>query len=360
MPAKRNYHDQQIVDNNLKLRDMLKNLPSFAADYFRAIETTTSSRTRIAYAYDLTVFFRFLKENNPLLKDLNIHDLRLDILDQITARDIEEYLDYLKVYYSGNKKDDEPVEHTNQTQAIKRKLSSLRSFYRYFYMREDIHTNPTLLVEVPKLREKEIIRLDVDEVARLLDEVESGENLTERQKKFHEKTKMRDLTIMTLLLGTGMRVSECVGIDIQDIDPNNYAVKIRRKGGYEFIVYLSDEVYHVIEKYMIQRKKMKPVAGHEDALFLSLQNKRINVRTVENLVKKYAQLVTTMKHITPHKLRSTYGTNLYRETGDIYLVADMLGHKDVNTTKKHYAATDEERRRAHRNDLRLREDEDDN
>lgn len=356
MPAKRNYHDQLTVDNNLKLREMLKNLPSFAADYFRAIENSTSSRTRIAYAYDLTVFFRFLKENNPLLKDVAITDLKLDILDQLTARDIEEYLDYLKVYYSENK-EDEPVEHTNQAQAIKRKLSSLRSFYRYFYMQEDIHTNPTLLVEVPKLHEKEIVRLDVDEVARLLDEVESGENLTERQKKFHEKTKMRDLTIMTLLLGTGMRVSECVGIDIKDIDPRNYAAKIRRKGGYEYIVYMSDEVYGVIEKYLVERKKMKPVAGHEDALFLSLQNKRINVRTVENLVKKYAQLVTTMKHITPHKLRSTYGTNLYRETGDIYLVADMLGHKDVNTTRKHYAAIDEERRRAHRNDLRLREDD---
>ena len=82
---------------------------------------------------------------------------------------------------------------------------------------------------------------------------------------------------------------------------------------------------------------MIPMSGHEDALFLSLQNRRMAVRSVENLVKKYSRLVTTVKNITPHKLRSTYGTTLYQETGDIYLVADVLGHKDVNTTKKHYA-----------------------
>ena len=97
-----------------------------------------------------------------------------------------------------------------------------------------------------------------------------------------------------------------------------------------------------------------PEPGHEDALFLSLQKKRLNVRSVENLVKKYAKIVTPLKKITPHKLRSTYGTNLYRETGDIYLVADVLGHEDVNTTKKHYALEDE-RRRSARNKVQLRD-----
>jgi len=101
---------------------------------------------------------------------------------------------------------------------------------------------------------------------------------------------------------------------------------------------------------------MAALSGSEDALFLSLQKKRIGVRAVENMVKKYASAVTPLKHITPHKLRSTYGTNLYRETGDIYLVADVLGHEDVNTTKKHYAALEEERRRSARNRVHLRED----
>ena len=109
------------------------------------------------------------------------------------------------------------------------------------------------------------------------------------------------------------------------------------------------------DSYMAERKHITPEPGHEDALFLSLQKKRLNVRSVENLVKKYAKIVTPLKKITPHKLRSTYGTNLYRETGDIYLVADVLGHEDVNTTKKHYAALEDERRRSARNKVQLRD-----
>ena len=101
---------------------------------------------------------------------------------------------------------------------------------------------------------------------------------------------------------------------------------------------------------------MIPLEGHENALFLSLQNRRITVRAVENLVKKYSKLVTNLKNITPHKLRSTYGTSLYRETGDIYLVADVLGHKDVNTTRKHYAAIEDDRRRKAAKYVHLRED----
>ena len=96
--------------------------------------------------------------------------------------------------------------------------------------------------------------------------------------------------------------------------------------------------------------------GHEEALFLSMQNRRMAVRSVEKLVKKYATPVTGgMKKITPHKLRSTYGTSLYQETGDIYLVADVLGHKDVNTTKKHYAAMKDENKRKAAKAVRLRE-----
>jgi len=107
---------------------------------------------------------------------------------------------------------------------------------------------------------------------------------------------------------------------------------------------------------MEYRKLQIAEPGSEDALFLSLRNQRISVRSVEYMVKKYAKTVTPLKHITPHKLRSTYGTNLYKETGDIYLVADVLGHNDVNTTKKHYAALEDERRRSARNKVRLRED----
>ena len=344
----RNYHDQININNDLKLREMLKELPRFCMTFFRGIEYTTSSRTRIAYAYDLGVFFNYIKDTNPAYADIEINHFSIDILNKITVDDFEEYLDYLKVYSKNSS------EHTNREKGIKRKLSSLKSFYNYFFCNQIIEDNPAAKVRMPKLHESEIIRLDSDEVERLLDEVESGDNLTKSQKKYHDKTKLRDTALLTLLLGTGMRVSECVGIDINDVDFKNSGIKVRRKGGYEAIVYFGDEVEIALLNYLEYRNTIKPVAGHENALFLSLQNKRISVRSVENLVKKYSGLITTLKHITPHKLRSTYGTNLYKETGDIYLVADVLGHKDVNTTRKHYAAIEDRRRYNARNEVSLR------
>lgn len=347
----RPYHEQKDIENTEKLRGLLRMLPSFAGDFFRGIEPRTSSRTRIAYAYDLRIFFEFLKKNNPTFKNMEISDIPLSCLDQIKAVDIEEYMEYLK-YYSCDEGD---RGHINKERGIMRKLSSLKSFYNYYFKKEMISQNPAALVSMPKLHEKEIIRLDVDEVALLLDEVEAGENLTDTQKAYHAKTKVRDLAIMTLLLGTGIRVSECVGLDIKDIDFKNGGIRIHRKGGKEVVIYFGREVEDALTDYLEERKRILPAQGSEDALFLSMQKKRINVRSVENLVKKYTRTVTPLKHITPHKLRSTYGTALYRETGDIYLVADVLGHSDVNTTKKHYAAIEDERRRSARNKVQLRE-----
>ena len=150
-------------------------------------------------------------------------------------------------------------------------------------------------------------------------------------------------------------MSECVGLDITDLDFDTNGMKIHRKGGAEVILYFGDEVREALENYLDERELILPREGSEDALFLSLQKNRISVRAVENLVKKYSRTVTTLKNITPHKLRSTYGTQLYRETGDIYLVADVLGHSDVNTTRKHYAAMEDERRRQAAGKVQLRE-----
>ena len=327
------YFEQVDIQNTKKLREMLTALPPFCVTFFRGIEQTTSSRTRIAYAYDLKVFFEFLLKENPALKGKEMRDITLADLDMVKAFDLEEYMEYLKYYSS-----DENTEHINKERGITRKLSSLKTFYNYFYKKELLKNNPAALISIPKLHSKDIIRLDIDEVASLLDNVENGEGLTERQKAFHEKTKIRDVAILTLLLGTGIRVSECVGLDLNDVDFKNDGIRIHRKGGKEVVVYFGEEVRDALLDYLEERKRIIPVSGHEQAFFLSLQSRRISVKSVENLVKKYAKLVTPLKKITPHKLRSTYGTNLYRETGDIYLVADVLGHSDVNTTRKHYAA----------------------
>ena len=305
--AELSYKDQQDLKNIEKIREHLQILPRFCGEYFRSLEIRKSTNTRKNYAYDLGVFFYFLKTNNPYFKDKDIHTLPIEVLDMITAMDVEEYLSYLESYTKDGK--------------------------------------------LPKIKNKNIIRLDPNEIAQLLDEAESGEKLSGRQLASHEKTKVRDVAILTLLLGTGIRVSECVGLNLEDVDFNNGAIRIIRKGGNEALIYFGDEVSHMNGP----RKTAEPAAGHEEALFISLNKTRITTRSVERLVKKYSRLVTTVKKITPHKLRSTFGTALYQETGDIYLVADTLGHKDVNTTKKHYAAIDEHRRRMAANVVKLRE-----
>ncbi len=343
-----NYHDEQNKNNILKMRAVLDTLPSFCRVYFRAIEDRTSSRTRLAYAYDIRLFFEFLHEKNPECAAKEITELSIDVLNQVSRLDIEEYLEYMKLY----EKDGKEVTNTERGKA--RKLSALRSFYNYYFQNEMIEKNVAELVPMPKLHEKEIIRLEPNEVAILLDQVEGGDKLTKKELAYHNKTKLRDVALLTLLLGTGIRVSECVGLDLDDVNFDVCGIKVRRKGGYEAVVYFGEEVEQALQEYLAWREHVIPAQGHEKALFLSLQNRRLAVRSVENLVKKYASRVTTLKKITPHKLRSTYGTSLYQETGDIYLVADVLGHSDVNTTRKHYAAQEDARRRSAANVVKLR------
>ena len=350
METNQNYHDELAKKNIEKLRELQASLPSFCRMYFRGMNDTIASRTKIAYAYDLRLFFEYIMNSKKLHDKYAIQDLPISILDKVKREDIEDYLEYLSLYKNSSEE-----EVMNDERGKSRKLASLRSFYNFYFTNELIDTNPAALVKMPKLHEKEIIRLDPNEVAILLDQVEDGTKLTDKQLQYHEKTKVRDVALLTLLLGTGIRVSECVGLDIHDVDFDNMGIKVRRKGGYEDIVYFGDEVYDALQTYIEQRKRIIPLSGHENALFLSMQNRRLTVRSVENLVKKYAKLVNNLKKITPHKLRSTYGTNLYQETDDIYLVADVLGHKDVNTTRKHYAAMKDAHKRKAANTVKLRE-----
>ena len=345
------YHEQTDIKNTIRLREILKTMPPFCKDYFRAIEPTTSTKTRISYAYDIRLFFRYLLSENPAFKNYTMQDLKVTLLDQLDVVDIEEYQEYLKVYESSDNE-----LHTNKERGLKRKMSALRSFYLYFYKRQLITQNPTLLINMPKLHDKAIVRLDQDETAALLEYMEHcGDELTGQKKRYYEKTKLRDIAIVTLLLGTGIRVSECVGLDILDVDFKNNGIRIIRKGGNEMVVYFGSEVEQARRTYLEERKNAVTLHGHEQALFLSTQHKRIGIQAVENMVKKYTSGIIATKKITPHKLRSTYGTALYQRTGDIYLVAEVLGHKDVNTTRKHYAAMSDEKRRMAARVVKLRE-----
>jgi len=337
----------------MRLRNLLKDLPEFSSEYFRGIEHTTSILTRINYAYDLRIFFNFLTKEIDEFLELSPQQLTLEHLNKLKAIHIEKFLEYLTYYH--NPSDPHQERENNQTGKA-RKLSAIRSFLSYFFKKEKIDRNVADLIDLPKINEKPIVRLDVDEVAKLLDTVETGQKLTDVQKRYHQYTRSRDLAILTLMLGTGIRISECVGLNISDFNFETNGFKVTRKGGDQEILYFGDEVRKALLQYLEERKNIQPQKGHEDAMFLSLQRRRISHRALQNLVKKYAALVTPLKRITPHKLRSTYGTNLYQETGDIYLVADVLGHKDVNTTRKHYAAISEDKRRMAARIIKLRED----
>ncbi len=336
------YFYERNLKANQKIKEMQKQLPDCCNDFLLGIENSSSALSRLGYCYDMQTFFTYLSNEISKFEGKKVKDFTYQDINRVTDVDLEHYLSYLNSFQG---KDGRMYANSEKTKA--RKFACIRAMFKFFFKKNKIDSNVTEKVNPPKLHEKEIIRLEVDEVANLLDSVESGNKLTKQQLCFHEHTKTRDMAILTLFLGTGIRISELVGLDIGDIDISQNAFTITRKGGNRVILYFGEEVKQALIDYMKERTTNEFVEKDEKALFLSMRNKRINVRTVELLVKKYSKLVTPLKHITPHKLRSTYGTNLYKETGDIYVVADVLGHKDVNTTKKYYAAiTDDIRKNA--------------
>ncbi len=348
------FAEQRSRDHLLLIRSILKELPECCSDYVRMIESTTTTLTRLAYVRDIRLFLKFLISEIPLFAEKTVETITEQDLNQVTANHILFFGEYLSLYV----RDDERTS-TNGDLSKMRKLATLRSFFKFLFKNGRIERNVSQLIDLPKLHDKPILRLEIDEVARMLDLVENGgDALTARQQKWHEHTKARDLAMISLFLGTGIRVSECVGINITDIDFEINSFLVTRKGGAQVILYFPDEVAQVLKDYLRIRKEITPLPGHENALFLSVQKRRITVRATENMVKKYALLIAPLKkRLSPHKLRSTFGTNLYHETGDIYLVADVLGHSDINTTRKHYAAMSDDRRRMAAQHVKLRDDD---
>lgn len=341
------YFLDRKIKTIMKIDELLLSLPSFVADYFVGIENNSSPLTRMNYAVDLRIFFDYVS----VKYDVKIKDMNVKILDKIEAKDIEQFLSYLSSFdYNGK-------HHVCNEKAKARKLASIRSMYKYFFNRNIIIANIAAKITTPKIHDKEIIRLEKDEVKELLYIAETGKGLTEHQLAYSKSTQTRDIALLTLFLGTGIRISELVGLNVDDFFFDNNSFIVTRKGGNRTILYFTEEVKEELLKWLEYRKNIKDLDKNEKALFLSLRNKRISVRAVEQLVKKYAKIVTPLKKITPHKLRSTFGTNLYRETGDIYVVADYLGHKDINTTKRHYAAISDDIRKNAIKSVKLKEED---
>ena len=346
--------DYYVQRNNKNLevieRLLNENLPVFCYDYFLAIDSQTSTLTRLNYAHDLKIFFYFLQEKkfrgSKTVKEITIEDL-----ESVSSTDIEYFLSYLSHYRYDNK------EHSCNDRAKARKLSSVRAMFKYFFNKGFISVDNSAKVSTPKLHEKPIIRLDSNEVYNIINVAENGSGLSSHQMAYHEKNKVRDSAIITLFLGTGIRISELVGLNNGDINFKDNSFIVTRKGGNKSILYFDDYVAEALKRYIDYKDRSGEIIKEPNALFLSNNKNRITVRAVENLVKKYAKIVSPLKKISPHKLRSTYGTQLYQATGDIYIVADVLGHKDVNTTRKHYAAISDENRRRVVGKVKLKRDD---
>ncbi|HML46651.1 MAG TPA: tyrosine-type recombinase/integrase [Clostridia bacterium] len=356
MPKEMSYARETAQKRIVKLRAILSELPAACADFLDGISETSSTLTRLAYAYDLRIFFHYAVESIPACQNLPMTELTDVHMQRITVRDLERYQQYLSLYERPEGVAKQQALLSNSAAGKMRKLASLRSFYKYMFERGRLSANITDLIPLPVLHEKPIIRLEVDEIAKILDAADSGDKLTGRQKRYNKQTRVRDLAILSLLLGTGIRVSECVGMDLGDVDLEENAFRVTRKGGDQVILYFSDEVAKTLKAYRSERIHIQTLPGHEQAFFLSLQKRRITQRAIQLLTKKYAAIAAPLKKISPHKLRSTIGTQLYNESGDIYLVADVLGHSDVNTTRKHYAAMSEGRRRRAATLVKLRDD----
>lgn len=352
------YFDKRDKKNIEKIREICKSLPDFVTEFVVGIQMRTTPLTRLGYVGDIKIFFDYLTKNKFSSQKKSIKEITMSDIELVKSYDIELFLEYLSSYYIDGK-------HFKCGDASKeRKLSSLRAFFKYLYRKDKLSSNVTTKVDTPKVHEKPIRYLEINEIAQLLDLADSGSALTKRQQQFQKITRKRDVAILSVFLGTGIRISECVGLNKKDVDLTVNAINVTRKGGAKSVLYFSDEVAGAIKEYLIwldEQKEAKTPFSEKikdnEALFLSLQGGRITVRAVQMLVEKYSSIVSPLKKITPHKLRSTFGTTLYRETQDIYMVADILGHKDINTTKKHYAAISDEIRRKAANVIKLRDDE---
>lgn len=331
------YRQNQDYLSRIKIKQLENNLPQFLGVYFSdMLNNGKSTRTVLGYAQDLKLFFDYLQKTG--FKDTNLMTATADILEKLTIHDINEYLDDT-LSFSKNVK-----EYSSNTKA--RRVSSIKAMYKFFYRQGMIENDLSNRISTPRIKEKPIRALDTYDVSRILNAVKDTSGMNKQQLQKHALIEKRDYAILTVLFGTGIRVSELVGIDTTSVDFDKCSIRVIRKGGKTEDVYFEDSVYDALSNYLKNgREKLKPTDA--PALFISTNHTRITVRAVEKLVKKYALKsgISNPEEITPHKARSTYGTLLYKKERDIEMVADALGHKSIDTTKQHYADTSEENRK---------------
>ncbi len=314
-------------------------LPKWLRGYFSYLKGNVLPMTRYAYLHDVRFFFQYLIRETDLTKAETTDKITLQEMQNIKAVDVNMYLDYCRKYKVETDRNVYVYENTNKTLA--RKKSSVSVMFKQLYRDGLLEKNITDgfdPIRVPKPGEREIKALQDDEVMVMLDAVTTGNGLTTHEHHYWEKTKLRDKAILVIFLTYGLRLSELQQLNVSSFNWNRGEFKIYRKRGKESLMPLNQSVSMVVNDYIeLERPPEDKIQeGHEDALFLSIQGRRMTERQIRELVKKYTAIAmeTTRKGgYSPHKLRATAATSLIGRGNSIFDVQALLDHEQVTTTQ---------------------------
>lgn len=327
-----------------KCMEIEKTLPKFMREYFIFLKTSVATSTRLEYLQDIRFFCYYIIEEAYLSDATDIKDITIEDFDNIKARDVNLFLgDFCTMYYKKVRNNTKLLENSNKT--LSRKKSSLSTLFKFLYRNEQIKNNITSglnPIKIQKTQPDAIKRLEIDEVNDMLKAVESGYGLTKKEKEYWRKTKLRDKAILALFVTYGLRLSELSELNVSSFNFRKGEFKIYRKRGKEVLMPINETCKKVIKDYLENERTNSDNLDekYKDALFLSLQNKRLTNRAIRELVKKYTSIslnTTRKKGYSPHKLRATVATSLIQNGFSIYDVQNLLDHDNVTTTQL-YAA----------------------
>lgn len=324
------------------LKEYTDQMPQFVGEYIIEYYNGESINTQIGYAIDVRVFLNYLKLE--VLDGVeNIKDITVKDIDNLRVTHLMRFKQYLKEYTQEcTTPKGRPVTrvYKNSAYGINRKMSAVRGMFIYLYKTEQIKENITDKVDFAKLHHKIKKRLTSQETCDLLDVIFAGEKYYEGRKlSEYKRRKIRDIAIFTTYLGTGIRVSELINLNIEDLDLSNNTIIVTRKGGDQQEIFLPYQVKEAIEDYIDYAENVEGRDMDKGVLFVSRNKKKFTAAGVEKLLKDYCHTVgiTNPDKTRPHALRRTFACQLLEDGVDIKMVAELLGHKNIEVTHKYYA-----------------------
>lgn len=319
------YYKQQEILISEKTFSICKRLPEFCMDYVLAREVAVNSR--YAYAQDLEIFFRFITESIKEFEGVKPNEITESDMKKINIKMLQAYSNHMKL-----------CDLSANTRS--RRLTSVRGLFKWLWKTDVLDVDCSMKLEMPTSDQREeghvIHYLTEDQIKEFLNKIRTNTVYEGRKQKRQEQWTVRNYAIVSLFLHTGMRLSECVGLDLGDIDLEEQSIQVHRKGGRDTKLYMNDECMDALKAYLFERKEYPVKEGAEKALFISSRGTRITTRMVEKMVKELAE-ACGLKTGSVHSLRRSYGTVFYDKIGDVYLLAANMGHRSVDVTAKHYA-----------------------